>query len=127
MVNDFDKILDECIERLNRGESPETCIADYPEHAEQLEPLLRVVQQTQQAYSFVPSASARQAARHRFDNRLEELRQKQAARQPLFPWPFGWAKGWLAVAAVFILALVGYFGLRPSLLPPSSSYVIGWA
>lgn len=59
MAKDFDRILDECIDRMNRGERMEACLAEYPEHARQLEPLLRAVTQTKAVYSFSPAAEAK--------------------------------------------------------------------
>ena len=50
MADNFDRILDECIDRINRGQSLEDCLADYPEYVKQLEPLLRALLQTQGAY-----------------------------------------------------------------------------
>lgn len=38
-------ILDECLERLRRGETVEECLARYPARAQELEPLLRVAAQ----------------------------------------------------------------------------------
>lgn len=37
---DFDTILDDCLARVRAGESLETCLADYPDLASQLRPLL---------------------------------------------------------------------------------------
>ncbi len=117
MTNDFDKIVDECIDRLNRGEGLEACLADYPRYAEHLEPLLRAMLQTRKAYSFVPSASAKRAARQHFNAALGELERRREARQPLLTWLLGWSKVWATAAVVIVIALVGYFGLRPVLFP----------
>ena len=120
MVNNFDKILDECIDRINRGESLESCLADYPEYVEQLEPLLQTVLQTKGTYSFVPSTNTKRVARQRFSVALEALEKKREARQPLFPSLFGWSRALATVAVVIIIALIGYFGLRPMLFPPGA-------
>ena len=37
----LDNIVDECSERLAAGESVTDCLARYPEHADELAPLLR--------------------------------------------------------------------------------------
>ena len=117
MPNDFDKILDECIDRINGGESLEVCLADYPEYVEQLEPLLQAIFQTKAAYSFVPSADVKNMARQRFSTALENLERKREARQPLFPWLMGWSGALATAAVVVIIALIGYFGLRPVFFP----------
>ena len=87
MANNFDRILDECIDRINRGESPDACLADYPEYVEQLEPLLRIMLQTKEPYSFVPSATVKKAARQRFSVALAESERRREVRQPLCSWP----------------------------------------
>ena len=71
MTNNFDKILDECIDRINLGESVNACLSDYPDYIEQLEPLLQAMLQTREAYSFAPSASAERAARQHFNAALD--------------------------------------------------------
>ena len=42
--NDIDDILDDCLRAIEEdGVTPDECLARYPEHADELEPLLRVV------------------------------------------------------------------------------------
>ena len=117
MTDDFDKIVDECIDRLNRGEGLEACLADYPRYVEQLEPLLRAMLQTRKAYSFVPSASAKRAARQRFNVALEKLEQRRQEKKPLFTRVFAQPMAWATVAAMLLILVGGYFGLRPLLYP----------
>lgn len=112
MINDFDRILDECIDRLNRGEGLEACLADYPEHVERLGPLLQAMLQTTEAYSFKPSAGAKREARQRFNAALERRRQQDLEKQPLFAGLFGRLPVWAAVTAAVVVILAGYFGLR---------------
>ena len=40
----IEEALADCLERMERGEPLEACLARYPEHAEELEPLLRLAQ-----------------------------------------------------------------------------------
>jgi hypothetical protein len=121
MADKFDKILDECIDRINQGESVEACLADYPEYAEQLEPLLQVMLQTNKAYSFAPSTSAKRAARQKFSTAIEELERRREARQQFFSRLLGWSKVWATAAAVIVIALIGYFGLKPVLFPTETT------
>ena len=117
MANNLDRILDECIDRINRGERLEDCLASYPEYAEELEPLLQAMLRTQTAYTFAPSSTAKMAARQRFDAALEKLERRRAERQRLFPKVLRWSAAWVAAAAVLAMALIGYFGIRPALSP----------
>ena len=117
MADNVDRILDECIDRINRGESLEACLADYPEYREQIEPLLRAMQQTKAAYSFLPSASAKRAARQHFNAALEGMEQRRREKQPLFAMVFARPIAWATVAAVLLVLVASYFGLRPTLYP----------
>ncbi len=118
MKNNLDNILDECIDRINRGEAIETCLTDYPEYREELDPLLHAMLDTRSAYSFKPSAQAKSFHRQRFNAALVASRERRERRQPLFNWILGRSKVWAPVAAAIVIALVGYFALRPALTPP---------
>ena len=117
MADNFDRILDECIDRINRGQSLEDCLADYPEYVKQLEPLLRAMLQTQGAYSFVPSASAKRETRQRFNAALERLERRHREKQPLWTKLFAQPRVWATVAAAILILVTGFFALRPLLYP----------
>ncbi len=112
MANDFDRILDECIDRLGRGVSLEQCLTDNPEHAKQLEPLLRAMAQTKAAYSFTPSVDAKRKARQRFYAGMEKRRQPS-----LWHRIFARRLVWSTVATVLVLSIIGYVALRTTLFP----------
>lgn len=120
MAIEFDKILDECIDRINGGEELESCLANYPEHADELRLFLKMMKQTKDAYSFTPSNSIKMEARQRFNNALRERQQRREARQTFSARFLGWSRVWVTAAAVILIAVVGYFGLRPLLFSPDS-------
>jgi hypothetical protein len=113
MNNEIDRIIDECIDRINRGESIAACLRDYPEQAKELEPLLRTMMQTQQSYSFVPAAEAKHAAGQRFYTAMEKQQ-----RQPSF-WQriIGRRLVWATVATVVVVLIGAYFALRTTVFP----------
>jgi hypothetical protein len=113
----FNIILDECIDRINHGEKLEDCLARYPEHAEELELLLRAMLDTQTAYTFTPSPATKMATRQRFNDALEEIVRRREDRRRSLPRVLGWSRAWVPVAAVLVIALISYFGLRPVLFP----------
>ncbi|WP_353715093.1 DUF4382 domain-containing protein [Dehalogenimonas sp. 4OHTPN] len=103
MTKDFNTILDECLDRVTRGEGIETCIADYPEQAAELRPLVEAAARLQSS-QFTPSANAKRQARLRFHEALDHRRRK------LF-----WTRvpAWAAAAAgVVLLAVIGLAGLN---------------
>jgi hypothetical protein len=66
LAKDFDRILDECIERVNRGDTTADCLSDYPAYSEKLRPVLETVHDIREACNFEPSADAKRTARQKF-------------------------------------------------------------
>ncbi len=99
---EFNNILNECLERLLKGESIEQCLLRYPEQTDELEPLLLTAQVTKQASAIQPRPEFRARARYQFRS---ELRQAESRRgRPFFAWQPRWAT---AVIVVMVLVLVG--------------------
>ena len=107
MQNDLDRVLDQCLDRvLQRHESVEACLADYPQHADQLRPLLDAALEAQQALSFVPDPNRKRTARLQFLNTVDA--QTQHASRPLLRRLLGWQPRWaVATAAVLVLLIAG--------------------
>ncbi len=112
MTNEFDMILDKCIDRLSRGESLEKCLADYPEHKTRLEPLLKAMTETATAYSFVPSPEVKRNARLRFYSELERRRQPSFWQRIARP-----RLAWVSTVSILILLVISLVVMRPVLWP----------
>ena len=129
MKDDFDRVLDECIDRINRGKGFDSILADYPYYAEQLRPLLQAMLAAREAYSFVPSPGTKRATRERFNAALEVLERRREERQARFAWLLGWSRVWATAATVILIAVIGFFVMKPVLfpgetgLPPGTSTV----
>ena len=117
MVDNLDKILDECIDRLNRGLSVEACLADYPGYSRQLEPLLRAMLQTRKAYAFDPSEGVKMAAKRRFDALREERAQRAQEKPPWLSRIFGRRLAWAALATTAVAIIAAYFGFNQAFSP----------
>jgi hypothetical protein len=119
MPNDLNKVLDECIDRINRGESIESCLLDYPNYSEQLRPLLLAILQTKKAYIYVPNKEAKAAARHQFnaavERRLQADLEKQSWLKRILVRPLIWAA--LAIVAASLVGI--YFGVTQMMYPIS--------
>ncbi len=80
-AREFDNILDECLERiLTKGETVEQCLASYPEHAAELEPLLRTSLVTKNALDIKPRPEFKERARYQFRAALQEMERKRERR-----------------------------------------------
>ena len=62
--SEFEDILDKCIDRMLAGESMEQCLQSYPEHAQELTPLLRSATAAQEAFSIDPKIEFKNLARY---------------------------------------------------------------
>lgn len=109
-MDNLDNILDRCIDRINAGESPDACLADYPTYAARLKPLLSAIVRSRQALTFSPRPHTKAAARERFEA-ARAGGQREAGETT------GWFSGLLgkplilagAVVAAVVVAVL-YFG-----------------
>ena len=120
MSNDFDKILDECIDLISSGETLESCLDKYPEYSGQLEPMLAVFVQTRDTLSFEVNIASKEASRNRFDTAVSESERQYKEKQNILSWLFGSAKIWAPIVTVIVIALVSLLSLRPVLFPEIS-------
>jgi hypothetical protein len=109
-MNNFEKILDICIDRLNKGESIDACLASYPESASEIKPYLEAVIYAQKSIDNVPSTESKIKARAKLHDYLYSVERQNQNR----PSIFGWFQKRLvpltaAVAAITVVALGIYF------------------
>jgi hypothetical protein len=116
MTEDFDRIVDECIDRINRGDNLADCLSDYPAYSEKLKPLLQSMHDVQKTYAFTPSADTKRAARQKFHAALGKRQQMTPVLSffKVVSRPAVWA-----TVAVLVLAIVGILVIRPILNPPT--------
>lgn len=115
MDNEFNKVLDECIDFINSGEALKVCLDKYPDYAEKLEPLLKAAVQTREAYSFEVSRVAKEAAYRRFHAALDEIERRHEEKHWMISWLFGSVKVWAPAVAVTVIALVSFLVFGPAL------------
>jgi len=97
--------LNDCIERMDGGESLESCLTSYPDLADELKPLLELSHTvTETSLSIKPRTEFKAAARYRFHAALAEKESKAAKTAPApRRWRFKWATVALAVLVVFVV------------------------
>jgi hypothetical protein len=120
-MNDFENILDECLQRLLAGESIESCLSRYPQHASGLEPLLRTAQDTLKAADIKARPEFRDLARRRFQAAVREAprREKRDFFAILRP-----SLATVAIIAIILLAGGGVVGAAGNSLPGSPLYSV---
>jgi hypothetical protein len=102
----LDNILDDCLDKLLvKGRSIEECLADYPEQADELKPLLQTAMVTRKALVIEPRPEFRAKARYQLHSALKEAAPKK--RRPPFAWQFRWA----TIVSTFIILLLAGGGI----------------
>lgn len=96
---EFDDILNECIERVLKGETIESCMASFPEHSAELEPLLRTAITTWNATEIQPRPEFRQRAANDFQAAIRDLKTRRTGT-------FVWQVRLVTVLSVIVVILM---------------------
>jgi hypothetical protein len=99
-TNEFENILDNCLERLVGGETVEQCLESYPEQVPQLEPLLRTAQAAREATAIAPRAEFRARARYEFRAALHDEMSRKA--KPRFALRRGWVVALMVIGILLV-------------------------
>jgi hypothetical protein len=119
MSVDINKILDECIDRINSGDNIESCLADYPVYSDRLKPLLLAIIKTQKVYRYVPNKEAKTAAKLRFDSAMEKHLKTGKETKSWLSRILGKPLTWVALTTVTAVIIGIYLGVNPSEYPIS--------
>jgi len=107
MKKGLEEILDICLDRIRvNGDTVEQCLGSYPEHAAELEPLLRAALSVTKASSTIkPRPEFERVAKYRLLSALEAKGAKKTERRTqLWSWQRRWA---LVFAVIVVLLLIG--------------------
>jgi hypothetical protein len=120
-VREFENILNECLDRVIKGEAIEACLARHPEHAAELEPLLKTALETKMAAAIKPRPEFRQRAGNEFQSAIREMPSK--GRRSSSRWQLRWAIP-VAVILVLLTAGTGAVAAATNSLPDSPLYQV---
>ncbi len=108
---EFDNILNECLERLLiNGETVEQCLQSFPEHADELKPLLETALAVKKTSAIQPSSEFRDKARYQFYAALQGMEPKK--NRLVFSWRPLWTTRplWATMVAVILALLLAGSG-----------------
>jgi Domain of unknown function (DUF5667) len=121
------EILEKCRVRLARGETIESCLAFYPDHADELRELLPLAARVQQL-SHGPDLNYAALARRRFQTTLAAARESQARERATSNRGLFGFLGRLALPLALVLVLslsgIGLVHASDSSLPDSPLYTV---
>jgi hypothetical protein len=116
MNNDLETILDVCLYQIEEGESSvEECLTRYPEHAAQLQPLLKAANKLTRAREVVPDPSYKMRARSQLNVYMQQHPQRKRVSPVL--WRFS-----IAFATVMMLFLASGTAFAQQALPGDTLY-----
>jgi len=117
MADNFDQILDRCLDRIAAGEDIELVLSDFPGDAARLKPLLQSAVKTSRTGRFTVDSEVKHAARQRFDAALAARRSQLSVPQPWFSRYLLRPAALAAVATVVIAAFVVFISAQTALSP----------
>lgn len=116
MNNDLETILDTCLYQIEDGKSNiDECLARYPEHAAQLEPLLKVATKLARGREVVPDPAYKARARTQLNVYMQQHPQRKRV-SPVF-WRFS-----IALATVLLLFVASGTAFAQTALPGDAFY-----
>lgn len=125
----FNNILNECLDRVLKGETVEQCLLSYPEQAKELEPLLKTAKAARLISSVQPRPEFKAEARRQFHAALIEMKVNQNERKARTGrrWQWRWQSGW-AIALIVVLMVVlgggGTVAAASGSMPDSGLYSV---
>ena len=116
MNNDLETILDTCLYQIEEGESSiDECLARYPEHAAELQPLLLAATKLARARELVPDPSYKMRARSQLNVYMQQNPQRKRVSPVL--WRFS-----IAFATMMMLFLASGTAFAQQALPGDALY-----
>ena len=105
----FNNILNECLDRILKGETVEKCLLSYPEQAKELEPLLQTAKAARVISSVQPRPEFKAEARRQFQAALIEMKVNQNEHKAHVArrWQWRWQSGWAIVLIVVVMVVLG--------------------
>ena len=116
MNNDLETILDTCLYQIGDGKSNiDECLARYPEHAAQLQPLLKVATKLARGREVAPDPAYKARARTQLNVYMQQHPQRKRV-SPVF-WRFS-----IALATVLLLFVASGTAFAQTALPGDVFY-----
>ena len=127
--NKFNNILNECLDRIFKGETVERCLRDYPEQAKELELLLKTALSARSAAGVQPRPEFKTEARRQFQAALVEMKVKhnEGKARAGYRWQWRWHSAWaisLTAVVIIVLGSVSTVAAAGGSMPGSKLYPV---
>jgi hypothetical protein len=120
-MTDFETALDDCLQRLNRGEADvRACLRSYPEHAADLRPLLQAASRVRQGQHLEPSPAFVAATRAKVVQHARA--HPRRVRRPMIWSRFSLLQRAAVVAALLVALLLSGTAYAQGAMPGDTMY-----
>lgn len=120
----IENILDDCLERLFKGESIEDCLRDYPWQASELEPLLKTsLALLQKSATIQPNPEFKAKVHSQLQGMLRAKLEKVEEKAIVPIWRRRWAVA-MSTVLVILLAGIGTVAASADALPDEPLYAV---
>jgi len=120
----MEDILNECLERVFKGESIEACLNAYPEQASKLEPLLKTsLVLMRKAAAIRPDAEYKARAQYQLQAMFYAKHERAEKKVRIPVWHRKWAVA-MTTVLVILLAGIGAVAALGSALPDDALYPV---
>ncbi len=129
-ANGFELALDECLDLVLKDEqSVEGCLRRYPEHAEEMAPLLQMAHEVRSTLDYTPSTAGKTRARLLMQ---AAIARQQARKERRWQWPGWlrvtgpprWAVGMATMVLVMVLGGTGVVAASSDSMPDQPLYPV---
>jgi hypothetical protein len=111
MAKPIESIFEECIQRIQLGESIESCLQRYPDMAPELQTMLRTFVNVNWRASLVqPEPNFKARARMQLQREMYTLQQEHLVKQVRKPTSFNLQRAWIPAAICICVLLFGSVG-----------------
>lgn len=127
-------VLDLCLDQvLREGGSVEACLRQYPDHAAELEPLLRLALETRRKLDYAPGGAAKAMARMAIHRAIRQRETRQGWRRlwrlleafsGRLAGPYRWAVGTAVALLLVVLGGTGVVAASSNSLPDQPLYPV---
>ncbi len=125
MVNEFEEVLSVCIDRIVMGDSVEDCLLRYPDHARELEPLLRTAIAARQAGAVKARPEFKAVSGYHVRAAFRERTAKHvSSKRGAFQWLPRWAVATAVVLVVLVVGATGTVAAASDALPGNVLYPV---
>jgi hypothetical protein len=124
MSDNFEVVLNICLDRIAKGDSIKQCLSEYPQFAAQLDPLLKTALSIQRVSAIKPRSEFKAEAKYRILMKLEKRKKNVVNKEPFFRRMPRWATVLIVALIIILVGSSGTVAASANSLPGDKLYPV---